>query len=87
MGFYSKKLMGRHAVNETMRQQKGESMVIENAGYGPDYPFTRGYQLVVTLFERDVVIGLLESVLNGWEGDQARQNAAMRVLKKLKGEL
>jgi hypothetical protein len=61
--------------------------VITNAGYGPDYPFTRGHQIVVTLFERDVVISLLESALNGWEGNQARQNAATRVLKKLKGEL
>jgi hypothetical protein len=45
---------------------------------------TKGYQIVVTEFERNVIISLLETALNGWEGNPARQNAAIRVIEKLK---
>ena len=46
-----------------------------------------GRRVVLTLFEIEVVTSLLETALNGWEGDQARQNAAIRAIKKLKGQL
>lgn len=39
----------------------------------------------LTDFERDVTISLLETALDGWEGDQARMNAAQRVVDKLMG--
>jgi hypothetical protein len=38
----------------------------------------------LTDLERDVTISLLEAVLNGWEGDDARQRAAQRVVDKLR---
>lgn len=41
-------------------------------------------QIELTDFERHVVISLLETALNGWEGNQARQNAAQRVIDKLR---
>jgi hypothetical protein len=37
----------------------------------------------LTDFERDVTISLLNTALAGWEGDQARQNAAQRTIDKL----
>lgn len=37
----------------------------------------------VTEFESEVVISLLENALNGWEGDQNRQDAAQRVINTL----
>jgi hypothetical protein len=49
-----------------------------------NYPFIVGTQVVLTEFERHVVIGVLENALNGWEGDHARYNAASRVVGKLK---
>jgi hypothetical protein len=49
-----------------------------------DYPFILGTQIVLTEFERHVAIGVLENALNGWEGDQARYDAASRVVAKLK---
>jgi hypothetical protein len=39
---------------------------------------------VVTEFEREVILSLLESALNGWEDNQDRQDAAERVIKKLR---
>ena len=44
----------------------------------------KGYQIVVTEFERSVVLSLLESALDGWEGNQDRQDAALRVIRKLR---
>jgi hypothetical protein len=49
-----------------------------------DYPFICDTQVVLTELERSVAIGVLETALDGWEGDQARQNAARRVVAKLK---
>ena len=46
--------------------------------------YTPGYEIVVTDLERDVVISLLETALSGWEGNQDRQDAAQRVINKLK---
>lgn len=41
--------------------------------------------------ERDVVLSLLETALSAWEGNQKRQDAAERVVKKIyavdRGEL
>ena len=49
-----------------------------------DYPFILGRQIVVTEYERSVVVSVLESALNGWEGEQPRQDAVARVIHKLK---
>jgi hypothetical protein len=49
-----------------------------------NYPFISGHQIVVTEFERSVVISILETALSGREGEQPRQNAVARVIRKLK---
>jgi hypothetical protein len=49
-----------------------------------DYPFILGHQIVFTELERSVTIGVLETALDGWEGDQPRQDAIVRVVRKLK---
>jgi len=45
--------------------------------------YRKGYQFVFTELETDVVESVLETALNGWEGDPRRQVAAQRVLGKL----
>jgi len=46
--------------------------------------WTKGFQIVFTELERDVILSLLESALNGWEGNQDRQDAAERIIRKLR---